>query len=269
MRFVRVAAVLLCLSAMSALRAQGSEAARQVVEKMLANEKEAEHRHNKYMYMSFERSERTGGHLWQERVVETSLGKVRLLLTEDGMPLSETRAAAERARLADILARPEAFQRREQALQSDEQHAEDLLAIFHGGFLFDEPKVEGGNFLIDFKPNPTYKPQSLDERVLHAMSGTLVVDERDLRMRRIVAKTPTEVSLGFGLLATVRAGSGFDTSHELEPGNEWKDTTVETNIMGRAMFFKVIGKNEHSVHKEFQLVPNDITLEQAVEIVQR
>jgi hypothetical protein len=32
------------------------------------------------MYLSEEQSERTGGHLWTERVVETPMGKILLLL---------------------------------------------------------------------------------------------------------------------------------------------------------------------------------------------
>ena len=60
----------------------------------------AEHR-LKYMYLSEERSERTGGHLWTERVVETPMGKVRLLLAEDGKPLSPERQAAEKAQIEE------------------------------------------------------------------------------------------------------------------------------------------------------------------------
>src|SRR5271168_5610201 len=118
----RWAIVLLGLLAAGAARAQSSTDARRIVETMLAHEGDpAEHR-NMYMYLSEERSERTGGHLWTERVVETAMGKVRLLLAEDGKPLSPARQAAERARLADIAAHPDAFQRREQEMKNDEDH---------------------------------------------------------------------------------------------------------------------------------------------------
>src|SRR6266436_6383310 len=113
----RSALVLLGLLAVGAVRAQSadvagsSDAARRVVDTMLTHEgNPAEHR-LKYMYLSEERSERTGGHLWTERVVETPMGKVRLLLAEDGKSLSAERQAAERAKLADIVAHPDAFQK--------------------------------------------------------------------------------------------------------------------------------------------------------------
>src|SRR5258708_38927110 len=93
----RSAVVLLGLLAVGAVRAQSadvarsSDVARQIVDTMLTHEGDpAEHR-LKYMYLSVERSERTGGHVWTERVVETPLGKVRLLLAGDGRPLSAER----------------------------------------------------------------------------------------------------------------------------------------------------------------------------------
>src|SRR5271170_5366504 len=95
------------------------------------------------MYLSEERSDRTGGHLWRERVVETSMGKARLLLAEDGKLLSAERVATERAKLADIIAHPNAFQRREQAMKNDEEHAEQMLALLRKAFLFEDPRTEG------------------------------------------------------------------------------------------------------------------------------
>src|ERR1700721_856109 len=102
----RSAMVLLGLLA-AAVQAQSSDVARKIVDTMLAHEGDpAEHR-LKYMYLSEERSDRTGGHLWKERVVETGMGKVRLLLAEDGRELSAERTAAEKARLADVAVHPE------------------------------------------------------------------------------------------------------------------------------------------------------------------
>lgn len=77
--------------------------ARQIVATTLSNEDFALQHPNRYAYISEERSDRTGGHLWREKVVETGAGKVRMLLEEDGKPLSPEREAAERGRLAQIV----------------------------------------------------------------------------------------------------------------------------------------------------------------------
>jgi hypothetical protein len=269
MRVGRWATVLLGLLATGAVRAQSSSDARRIVDTMLAHEGDpAEHR-NKYMYLSEERSERTGGHLWTERVVETAKGKVRLLLAEDGKPLRPERQAAERARLADIAAHPNAFQRREQSTTNDEEHAEQMLALLHKAFLFDEPHVEGGDLRIGYRPDPAYQPKTMEEKVLHAMSGALLVDEKTMQLHQIEGKVPADVSLGYGLLGTIHAGSSFSTKHEMEPGGEWKDAMLNTAIEGKAMLFKEIGRNEHMVHSEFKRVSDNITLADAVALLMR
>jgi hypothetical protein len=261
--------ILTCLLAAGSSLAQSSNAARQVVETMLAHENDpAEHR-IKYMYLSEERSERTGEHLWQERVVETSVGKVRLLLAEDGRPLSAERAAAERERLAQIVARPEEFQRREQSMMNDEIHAEQMLTLLRKAFLFDDPQAQGAVIRIGYRPDPGYQPRTLEERVLHGMAGEILVDQQTMELRRIAGKMPTDVSLDYGFLGTVHAGSSFDTTHEMEPGSEWKSSVVDTAIDGKAMLFKEISKNAHTVHSEFKPLPDGMTLAQVVAMLER
>jgi hypothetical protein len=271
----RSAVVLLGLLAAGAVQAQSadvarsSDAARRIVDTMLTHEGDpAEHR-LKYMYLCEERSDRTGGHLWLERVVETPTGKVRLLLAEDGKPLSVERQEAERAKLKDIAAHPDAFQRREQAMKNDEQHAEQMLALLHKAFLFDEPRTEGSDLKIGFRPDPGYQPKTMEEKVLHAMSGTVLVDERTNQLHRIEGKIPADVSLGYGLLGTIHAGSSFSTEHEMEQGGEWKDAVVNTAIDGKAMLFKEIGRNEHVVHSEFKRMSDSINVAEAVALLVR
>ena len=269
----RSAVVWIGLLAVGAVRAQSadvarsSDTARRIVDTMLTHEGDpAEHR-LRYMYLSEERSERTGGHLWLERVVETPMGKVRLLLVEDGKPLSAERQAAEKARLADIVAHPDSFQKREQAMKNDEQHAKQMLALLHSAFLFDEPRPEGSDLRIGFRPDPAYQPKTMEEKVLHSMSGAVLVDERTNQLHRVEGKIPADVNLGYGLLGTIHAGSSFSTEHEMEQGGEWKEALANTAIQGKAMLFKEIGRNEHVVHREFQRMPDGINVADAVALL--
>jgi hypothetical protein len=258
-----------CLLGSGVLGAQTSNAARQIVDTMVMRVNDPADQRYKYMYLSEERSERTGGHLWRERVVETSLGKVRLLLAEDGRPLSPERMAAEKARLVDIVAHPDAFRRREETTTNDENHAVQMLSLLRTGFLFDEPRAEGGDIRIGFRPDPAYQPKTMEEKVLHAMSGTVLVDERAMQLHRIEGRIPSDVTMGYGLLGTIHAGSSFSTEHQLEPGGDWKDTMVTMAIEGKALFFKEIGRSEHLVHSEYQRVSDSISVAEAVALVQR
>src|SRR5580698_5858168 len=71
----------------------------QVVQQMIDNENAAAAHPERYEYISNERSARTGGHLWTERVVETPPGRMRFLLAVDGIPLPPERLQQERARI--------------------------------------------------------------------------------------------------------------------------------------------------------------------------
>jgi hypothetical protein len=271
----RGAVVWIGLLAVGAVRAQSadvapsSDAARRIVDTMLTHEGDPAGHRLKYMYLSEERSERTGGHVWLERVVETPMGKVRLLLAEDGKPLSAEQQAEEKARLTEIAAHPDAFQKREQAMKNDEQHAEQMLALLHKAFLFDEPHPEGSDLRIGFRPDPAYQPKTMEEKVLHSMSGAVLVDERTSQLHRVEGKIPADVNLGYGLLGTIHAGSSFSTEHEMEQGGEWKEALANTAIEGKAMLFKEIGRNAHVVHREFQRMPDGIDVAEAVALLVR
>jgi hypothetical protein len=258
----------LCLMALGIAQAQNSNTARKIVDTMLAHEGDAAEHRYKYMYVSEERSERTGGHVWTEQVVETVQGKVRLLLAEDGKPLSAERQAFEKARLKEIAAHPDLFQKREQS-KNDEEHAEQMLVLLGKAFLFDEPQQDGSDLRIGYRPDPAYQPKTMEEKVLHAMSGWVLVDEKTMQLHRIEGKTPMDVSLGYGFLGTIHAGSSFATAHEMEPGGEWKNAMVNMAIEGKAMFFKQIGKNEQVVHSEFKRLADNISVAEAVALLMR
>jgi hypothetical protein len=266
-----------CLSVVLGARLVGVRAAdvpngtsaQEVLTKMLAVEDAEAARKGRYIYLSKERSERTGGRLWTEWVAETGAGKVRRLVAEDGQPLSAERAKEEDARLAAIAADPEGFRRRSQAAKDDERHARQMLGVLPKAFLLEGPRQEGDFVRIDFKPNPAYQPQTMEERVLHGMEGTLTVDQKSLRLHQLAGRMPADVSIGYGLVATIKAGSSFSTTREPVQGDEWKTAVMDTDINGRAVFFKAIGRKEHAEHSEFEQVPMNITVAQAVGMLER
>ena len=91
----------------------------QVVKQMIAHEDDDSAHKDQYEFLSRERSDRTGEHVWTERVVETQFGRVKFLLDMDGKPLDPEQEAAERGRLAAIVADPDAFMAQEHAEKDD------------------------------------------------------------------------------------------------------------------------------------------------------
>jgi hypothetical protein len=109
----------------------------------------------------------------------------------------------------------------------------------------------------------------MEERVLHGMSGTLLIDPAAMRLHHIEGRLPEDVSIGFGLLATIHAGSSFATTRDRLGEPDWKTTLVDTAINGRVIFFKSIAKNEHAEHSNFVHVPSDLTVVQAIAIAEQ
>lgn len=267
MRGMTVAALLgFLVGAGTVLQAQ--RAPKDVVNEMLAQERDAAAHKDNFIYLSNERSERTGGHLWTERVVETPFGRVRLLLAEDSKPLSPERMKQERDRLANDAAHPEAFQKHEQAQKDDEVHARQMLDLLPKGFILENIKPQSEDWHIDFRPDPKYSPSGTEEKVLHGMSGWLLVTQTGMRLHHIEGRLPADVGIGFGLVANVKAGSNFETTKAVEEG-QWRTVRVVSDIRGKAVLFKTISKNEDVVRTEFKRVPNNLTVAQAVEMLER
>ena len=258
---------MLCLHGLvlvQAAAAQSGKTARQVVDAMVTQEGIAEKSLRMFLYVSEERSERTGGHLWTERVAETQAGKLRMLIAEDGQALNGQRAVAEKARLQAIAEHSETFERSAAALKNDEKHAREMLSMLPKAFVLEGMREDGGYLRIDFRPDPAYVTQSLEERVIHGMTGSMLLDEKTMRLHRIEGHLPADVSIGYGLVATIHAGSNFSTTRSRVNADEWKTVALDTDISGRVIFLKSIGKKQHATHRDFKPLPDTVSVQQAV-----
>jgi hypothetical protein len=238
----------------------------ELVKEMVAHEDDDQAHQDRYEFVSNERSERTGGHLWTERVVETPQGRVRRLMAVDGQPVSAEQDRQERARLQAIVADPAAFLRREQTQMSDEKHSRQMLDMLPRAFLFDNVRLEDGVWRMNFHPNPAYSPNGIEERVLYGMSGHVVIDEQQQRLLHIEAVLPQDVSIGFGLLATIKAGSRFSSDRRNLDGH-WRTVHVLSDIRGRAAVFKTLSRNSDVTRSDFVYLDAGTSIAQAVELL--
>jgi hypothetical protein len=263
----KLIATMCCLVASTGIGASAQSTPQAVVNAMLVQEREAREHKDNFIYVSNERSERTGGHLWTERIVETPVGRVRLLLAEDGKPISPERAKMERERLARDVAHPEAFEQREKAQKDDETHARQMLELIPKGFILENMKEQNGDWRVDFRPDPKFSPSGIEERVLHGMSGWMLVNERQMRLHHIEGRMPQDLSIGFGLL-NVHAGSNFESTKAAYDG-QWRTVHVISDIRAKAALFKSISKNQDVMRDGFRRVDNNLTVAQAVALVEQ
>jgi hypothetical protein len=233
---------------------------------MLANEDKGHT--DQYEYLLNERSDRTAGHLWTERVVEIPSGRVLHLLAEDGKPLATDRVQQEHERLHAIAVDPTAFDKAQAQQQNDELHARQMLALLPKAFLFENVRLTNGVWRLDYRPNPDYSPHGIEEHVLHGMRGSLAIDAADLRLVHIEGRLPADVSIGFGLLATIKAGSNFASDRE-KVGGHWRTVHVVTDVRGHAALFKTVARQSDLTRSEFQYLTTNVTTPQAVALLEK
>lgn len=240
----------------------------QLMTAVVKNENEASERHEWWVYLSNERSGRTGGHLWTERVVETAPGRVRLLIAEDGKPLSADRQRAEWAKVERIRDHPEEFIKHEQGTRVEEKRARDMLEVLPKDFLFENVVLENGVWRMNFRPNPDYAPSGIEERVLHNMAGTLVIDARELRLIHMDFHLTKDVSFGFGLLADIRTGTNFVSDRGVIDGH-WHTMHVATQVRAKAVVFKSVDLNIELTRSEFHELPHELSVPEAAALLLR
>lgn len=239
----------------------------QIVNQMVDAETAAREKRQHFLYKREERSVRTKGHLWDELVVETTEGRMRRLVAVDGKPLSSSEQAAEDKRITYLVNHPADFRREAQGRKDDQARMADLLRELPKLFLLQAAGSDGDCTRITFAPNPQFQEASFQDRVVHAMSGVLLIHTTDKRLCGIDAHLDHVVEFGFGLLGKVSDQSHFSIMRrEVSPG-EWKTTKIRVHVDGSILLMKSVSRDEDSSHFGFQLLPRDLTLPQAAALV--
>jgi hypothetical protein len=264
-----VVALTFFLLAFSRLPAQeaSSASADELVKQMEQAEGTARDLRENFMYRSKERSVRTGGHLWEELVVETNDGRMRMLLAVDGKPLSATAQTAEQNRINNMVNHPDEYRREGVALKEDENRLSNLLKQVPKLYVFKLDGQRGDCTEVAFEPNPQFQEQTFQDRILHAMSGTLLIHKDDNRLCGLDAHLDHTVEFGFGLLGKVNVQSYFSVRRAAVAPGQWKNVKINVHVDGRILMLKSVARDEDATHEDFKVVAQNLTAEQAAAMV--
>ena len=249
------------LGAMLCAPAQGAQAqdAKQIVQQAVNAELAAnrdDQSHWRYL-----RSE-AGGNSWI--IVETEHGAIGRHVKENGRPASAKTLAEDDAHIQKFIHDPAMQQKQRQNGAHDDKSATELMNLLPQAFLWKVESETPESTTLHFAPNPNFHPPDMEARVMGAMSGTLIVDRAQHRIRTMKGRLESDVTIGFGFLARIKQGSTFDVERRQVAPGYWEITETHVHISGHALFFKTIGEQEDEVKTEFTLVPPGTTLEQAV-----
>jgi len=202
-------------------------------------------------------------------VVETKYGSVKRHVSEHGRPAPPHLLAADDAYNDRFVHDPalQAKQRRDGL--HDDKSARELLNQMPDAFVWKLEGETADGISLSYHPNPDFDPPSMESRVMSAMSGTMVVSKPGHRIKTFNGRLNDDVTIGFGFLARIKAGSTFDVERrEVWPGL-WQITETHVHVDGHALFFKTIGQQQDEINTDFTPVPPETTLEQAVAMLQQ
>ena len=143
----------------------------------------------------------------------------------------------------------------------------DLLEELPRIFLFKAVGSEGDYTRIAFRPNPLFQEENYQDRVVHAMSGVLLIHTTDTRLCGLDVHFAHKVEFGFGLLGSVSDRSHFSIAREEVYPGQWKTTKIRVHIEGSVLLLKSISRDVDSSQYGFKQVAPDLTVAEAAAIV--
>jgi hypothetical protein len=242
-------------------------AAIDMVNQMVQAETAAWRNRQRFRYRNQERSNRTNGHLWEELVAETPDGSLPRLILEDGKPLSSNRQREEDKRIGYLVNHPSEFRRNNQRRQEDEARMPELLREIPATFLFRIIRSEGACTRIAFQPNPSFKEKSYQDRVVHAMSGTLLIHMPDMRLCELDAHLEHRVEFGYGILGQLSDKTHiFFAREEVSPA-QWVTTKIRVHLDGSILLLKSISRDVDAARYTFKPIAHGLTVAEAAAII--
>jgi len=236
------------------------------IEKMAANEVTARQHRPNFFYVSEERSDRTGGHLWKENVVELTDGPLRRLIAIDNRPLTPGEADAEQHRIDSLVSHPDDFRRQNQVHKDDEARATQLLQLLSTAFVLTPNGEVNGCLRFTFQPKPDFTPSSYQERVAHEMAGTVSLKQPEDRLCTLDATILHPVEFGYGVLGHIDQGGHFSLARKQIDATNWKSDRISVHVSGRILMLKSLAQNQDVVRTEIRIVPQNLTLAQAAQM---
>ena len=143
----------------------------------------------------------------------------------------------------------------------------DLLRELPKIFLFQTLGSAGDYIRIAFQPNPSFQEESYQDRVVHAMSGMLLIHTPDMRLSGLDVHFVHKVEFGFGLLGTLSDKSHFSIARkEVYPG-QWKTSKIHIRLDGSILLVKSITRDVDSSQYGYKLIAHNLTVAEAAAIV--
>lgn len=204
-------------------------------------------------------------------IVETPQGLVARLVSVNGRPLTAEEERAEEEKLESIVHDPEFQAARKKEQDEDEERVKRLVRALPDAFLYEyqgrEPGTTGMLLRLSFQPNPAFDPPHRETEVYRGMRGKLWIDAGAERMLRMEGELFRRVNFGWGILGHLDPGGRFVVTQTPLAEGRWEINRIRLRVTGTVLFFKKIDVDLLQVLDQFERVPADLSLAQAVKLL--
>jgi hypothetical protein len=240
--------------------------ANDLVRRVINNELTFQDDHTNWMYRL---EKEQYGKKQVEEIVETKDGSLSRLLSVNGLPLTPKQQMEEDERGRELMSSRSAQQKLRRSLDAETLQGRRLFKMLPDAFVFSYAGSGGNLVRLSFRPNPSFHAPSLEARVFQDMEGEMWIDCKQERLAGFDGHLTQAVKFGFGVLGHLDKGGHFEVRQaEVVPGH-WDMTTLTLEMTGRALLFASIGVQKKENHQDFHRVPDDLTLTQAADILNR
>ena len=207
------------------------------------------------------------------QVIESRDGSVARLLERNGQLLTADEDTAERERLQAILDSPDAFLRRAHREDGSRAYATELLRSMPKAMIWTyapgQPQLPGTTrpaIVLDFQPDPKFKPPSLITEGLTGIAGRLWVDEATHCVTRIQGRILHPVDFGWGgFLARIKDGGSIELEQHQAGNGRWLYSHLVERITIREVLIHTAEENTELATTDVEPLPTPISFREAVQ----
>lgn len=206
------------------------------------------------------------------QVIESRDGSVARLVQRNGAPITAEEDAAERQRLQDVLNSPEAFFRHHRHDKTERDYALELVHALPGAMQWSyapgqpqEPAGTNPQIVLDFTPDPRFKPPTLITEGLTGVAGRLWIDAQTHCVARLEIRILHPVNFGWGgMLARIGAGGTVEMEQALVGDHRWIYSHLSEHLSIREVMIHTVQENTEIHAWDAHVLPRQISYQDAV-----
>ena len=239
-----------------------AQSPQQIIQQAVNAEHQADlNDHSKWIYLEEIRKPKEHVLQW---VANSPQGDAQRVLEKNGQELSESQ---QRDLIEKFMHDPHAQKKQISETDHDNQQIDDLLQLLPKAFIWTQTGSTATTTTLHFDPDPNFHPPTREARVFSEMTGDLVADNQQHRVRSMRGHLMREVTFGGGILGRLKEGSAFSLKQDEVGPSLWQLTEFHVQLEGNALLFKNISLQQDDERSRFEPEPSTITLEKAAAVV--